>query len=145
MRQSERPTDPGDHNRMRLTRRAILTGLTVAGLWPWPRRATAGAGAKPAAWILAGLTDRDRAAAIGRACLVQGAAAGSTADLVDVLRQRLRLPPGPGTSTALLKRRIAERCRQDFLDQDVVDVGGWRLARTEAALCALAARSGQPE
>jgi hypothetical protein len=37
-----------------------------------------------------------------------------------------------------LRGRLAQKIRQDFADERVVNLQGWLLARTEARLCALA-------
>ncbi len=37
-----------------------------------------------------------------------------------------------------LRMRLAQKVRQDFADERVVNLQGWLLARTEARLCALA-------
>lgn len=39
-------------------------------------------------------------------------------------------------------RMVAERIQNDFIAGDVIEIKGWRLARTEAVLCALIAREG---
>lgn len=49
---------------------------------------------------------------------------------------------GSATSNEARTRVIAEHIERDFVAGDVVAIKGWRLARTEAVLCALIAREG---
>ncbi len=37
-----------------------------------------------------------------------------------------------------LRRAVRARCRRDFADGELVAIGGWLLARSEARICALA-------
>lgn len=58
--------------------------------------------------------------------------------LLSHLGQMVKVFP-PSTGTWADPDRLHARIRLDFQDTDLVSLGGWRLARTELRLCALAA------
>ncbi len=121
---------------MNLPRRAVLAGIALAGLAPGllgrkdPETDVA---------LLAGFADRNDAVAIGRAYLAQQTLSEPAADLSAGLVKSLGIPKGSGLSRTTLGRAITRQCRREFAAGDVISVGGWLLARTEADLCALAA------
>ena len=122
----------------RPTRRRFLLGLGVAGLWSAGMAALAACRADGAGRRLARLlADGALAERVGRAYLElfpdEATAAELTALLYRDLGVRMRL-----ASAATLRRRLAERVRQDFVEDRVVELRGWFLARTEARLAALA-------
>ena len=54
----------------------------------------------------------------------------------------LKIDPGNIQREAIisLETKLKGRVRQDFTDENVIVIEGWMLSRTEAMLCALAAR-----
>lgn len=61
--------------------------------------------------------------------------------LTKILLARLQLTQNMVSTqnTKVLDRKIKERVRQDFMDEDIVILQSWMLSRTEVTLCALAA------
>lgn len=150
-----------------LTRRrwcgVVLAGLAQSVLpWRFGGRAGWSAGAEavhPGArdW-LAVLRSTRSAGALGRACRASSGIEGTVDELVAALdRRAARLPVGgdgrplggraeeePPRDAPTPSRRLVRRMSQsDFEAGEVVSAEGWILSRTEARLCALAARSGE--
>lgn len=125
-----------------LSRRGVLgAGLAAtAGLGGWPghvRSAQAAtAGWSPSRLLAAVVPDLARARGVGRAWLRTCPAAGASA--AELTRLIFSAPPAAFADDADVRRFVAGRLRQDFLDGAVVGVDGWMLALTEARLCALA-------
>jgi hypothetical protein len=123
---------PGVTRRRLLMATGAIAGISAIG----PMPATAGDGPMPAAasgqagGLLRLLPDRAAAARIGRSYL---AAAPEEAS-VDRLVALLDLPDGGDAAKLFEAKR-----RMDFREGRTVPVEGWRLAVTEARLCALAA------
>lgn len=132
---------------MRLSRRAVLIGISLVGLLHMPQRRFRQPTrmATPLAALLGGLTDRRGAAAIGRAYFAGRQAAGPGADLPAGQVRRLASMAAAAPSPARLADAIGMQCRREFTAGEVIRVDGWILARSEAALCALAALSDRPE
>lgn len=139
--------DPGP----RLSRRRLLLGagtLGAAGLVTLGGIAVVGShrGSLPAALAanLASLPDADRWRRVG--ALVDGA--GELDGPLDSLTAAVA-PDGTADATAwctrthpgTIRRHTAEAAAEDFRLGAVVEVDGWRLGRTEAALALLVARS----
>lgn len=112
-------------------RRLLLTTGAMAGISALAAMPAATAAADPRAGaLLRLLPDRRAAARIGRAYLVSVPEEAS----VERLTALLDLPAGmEGVRLFEARRRL------DFREGRTVPVGGWRLAVTEARLCALAA------
>lgn len=109
-------------------RRMLIATGALAGasaIGPAPAFADARAGA-----LLRLLPDRRAAARIGRSYLAANPGEAS----VDRLMTLLDVPEGADAA-----KLIEERRRADFRDGRTTPVEGWRLAVTEARLCALAA------
>lgn len=123
-----------------VTRRAILLGalLPLAGCVPEPGLSEGGQ--RPLAWWLRGLAPGYHAAA-GLGALYLGLAPQESS--ADWLSQALfdvdpSQPFDRAGFEALMQRAIASRAR-DFLDDELVILDGWAVARTEARLLALIA------
>jgi hypothetical protein len=128
----------------RRTRRDVLISagasfcvLTVPAAWPLPGGEHT-LGATDFGPLLPHLfRNPEDARAIGRAYL-RGQAASPPAGRTDHDLAGLLGKPDV-RSPAQLKARVADLIRQDFVNNDVVTVDGWILARTEAQICALLA------
>jgi hypothetical protein len=116
---------------MKASRREILSG--AASLMLWPRDAFAAATAQTEA-LLALLPDRNAAAKLGESWVqLEPMQAG---EIVNNLQRRLGW--SRGTSAPALRRNLANAIGADFHTGAVVHAEGWRIARTQAELCALA-------
>jgi hypothetical protein len=116
---------------MKASRREILSG--AASLMLWPRDAFAAATAQTEA-LLALLPDRNAAARLGASWVQQEHK--EAREIVANLQQRLGSTTG--TDATALRRNLANAIGADFHTGAVVHVEGWRIARTQAELCALA-------
>lgn len=114
---------PGVTRRRLLMATGAIAGISAMGSMPAAADGRAGG-------LLRLLPDRAAAARIGRSYL---AAAPEEAS-VDRLMALLDLPDGGDAARLFEARR-----RMDFREGRTVPVEGWRLAVTEARLCALAA------
>jgi hypothetical protein len=128
--------------RRRLTRRAALRLLAAAGLAPLAAGAGGLAGCRDArrpggpdpAQLITHPADMAR---VGELWLEAQNAAPDVAALVDALSAR-----GDRDEDAL-RRRLADRQREDWIEGRVEEVRGFRFARTELELYALAALLGR--
>jgi hypothetical protein len=120
----------------RLSRRGFLAGLAVGiagavlGLrlyW------TAGHTPAGAERLVRLLPHADSAARLGRRYLEDTPQEAQVRRLVALIAAT----PTDAESDAALRERLQARIRQDFIDGATVTVDGWRLAVTEARLCAL--------
>ena len=110
---------------------ALGSGLAAAlimplPVWPGPSR--------PALRLLAGLARPDHARAIGASWLAGLPRRPPAAELAGQIEEALAASSRPG-----LRAALAEAVTADFAARRMVSVDGWRLARTEARLFALAA------
>lgn len=92
--------------------------------------------------LLATLTDPARAAEIGRQWMVSTERGGGTSVYAQKIAKRLRSHGWhPGDATDITRAAIGARVRDEFRHDDMVEISGWQISRTEAELCALAAAS----
>ncbi len=126
-----------------ISRRNMLV-LAVAG---------AAAAALPAAFIaieresgdttdqlLSMLSDPAGAAEIGRRWAASTKREHNAAALAQKIAKRLRAHGWrPGDDAELMRAALAARVRHEFARDDLVDIEGWQVTRTDAELCMLAA------
>lgn len=92
--------------------------------------------------LIATLTDPARAAEIGRQWMVSTERSGNPSVFAQKIAKRLHARGWhPGDPTDVTRAAIGERVRYEFRHDDMVDIAGWQISRTEAELCALAAAS----
>lgn len=92
------------------------------------------------------LNNPDSAAELGERWLIATHAHPSIGGLSQKINKRLH-PNGwsPLTLAEDAHAILAEHVRNDFLRNDIVEIEGWQLARTEAELCILAALMLRPK
>lgn len=88
------------------------------------------------------LADPGSAATIGRQWLASMERGGNASVYAQKIAKRLRAHGWrPGDEPEKMHAAIAARVRHEFAHDDVVEISGWQIARTDAELCALAAAS----
>lgn len=136
----------------RVSRRRLLVGmgsLGVAGLVTAGGLAVGGgptSGAMPPALAanLARLPGVEHLRAIGDAVVAAEVLDGPADELVALIApEGVTDPAGwcAGTEPTVLRDHVADTAERDFTTGAVLEVDGWRLSRTEAALSALVALS----
>lgn len=92
--------------------------------------------------LIATLADPARAAEVGRQWMVSTERSGNTSTFAQKIAKRLRSHGWhPGDSPDVMRAAIGARVRDEFRHDDMVEIAGWQISRTEAELCALAAAS----
>ena len=124
------------------SRRGVIAGLVALGLLP--RVGTAQASeAVMADALLALLDDREQAASLGATWLMQRNHAPAPGALLNALTADLRKRGWDGnTGPDALRRALAATVADDYRSGDLITISGWQIARTQAALCALAFFAG---
>jgi hypothetical protein len=128
--------------RPRFTRRTFLAGL-AAGIAGAALGLHLHRGAAPVAGeaerLTALLRHANSAALLGRVYLDGAPQEADPARLVKLIGAAPdpALPAGDAGGEEALRKRVAERIRADFLNDNTIAVGGWLVALTEARLCAL--------
>lgn len=90
--------------------------------------------------LVKALADPVGAAGIGRRWMKASGYEPAPAALAGKIAKRLRAHGWrPGDTPERLRAALAARLREEFGQDALVDVAGWRMARTGAELCALAA------
>lgn len=92
--------------------------------------------------LIATLADPARAAEVGRQWMVSTERGGNASIFAQKIAKRLRSHGWrPGDPTDVTRTAIGARVRDEFRHDDMVEISGWQISRTEAELCALAAAS----
>lgn len=90
--------------------------------------------------LLSALADPAGAAAIGRRWMEASGYTPTEAALAGKIAKRLRAHGWhPGEAPERMHAALAARLRHEFEHDALVDIAGWRMTRTGAELCALAA------
>jgi len=122
-----------------LTRRSLLGGLALCGalLAAAPRSSADMPGLTQT--LLSVVGDRRSAAALGEDWIDHRRGGIKAGELVNHLSEALHAQGWSGsTDPGELRQRFAAAVRADFQRDEIVTVAGWRLARSQAELCALA-------